>query len=190
MLICTATFSQAASYSTVLPGLNGLYSYSDAPGTAPPVSFDFGIQFSSIQSLTIEVTASGENGIYQYRNMDGSITGPFINEPRIIFGFINEGSSTPWGGLGPVSGTVQSYSETSTDFTELDFLLDGEGEMHLDHDLMVSFPEVTIEILTPSMFEVENVTLTVNGTPVPVPLSLWLLGSGFIGLVGSRKYIN
>jgi hypothetical protein len=35
---------------------------------------------------------------------------------------------------------------------------------------------------------IDNVSLKVTSTPVPLPAAFWLLGSGFIGLIGIRRF--
>lgn len=189
ILICTATYSSAATYSVTLPELNGTYIF-EGPNTS--ASFDFGLQFSSIESMTIEVTASGTNGSVLRTPLNGDPSQTLSLSPTAEFYFEwEEGfESRPYGGLGPFTSTVQTDSDTTSSPVSLGFLLDGEGVLDFGHMTVLFLTDATYEILTPSEFEVENVTLTVNGTPVPVPQALWLLGSGLIGLVGLRRFKN
>jgi hypothetical protein len=179
--------SASSVYSIDLPGLNGTYAYPSDPYTAVATSsFDFGVQFSSITSIEIVITASGEQGTYQ-SCLSGSCSVVTFGQ-TLLYGFSYESGylPSPIGSIG-VTQTPNTYSEIMSGI--YDFLLDGAGSMFVQIDIPV-FGGVfgqEVEFLSPTTLEVSGVILMVEASAVPIPATAWLFGSGLLGLIGIAR---
>jgi hypothetical protein len=96
---------------------------------------------------------------------------------------------------GPARGGVDATSTVGSfffDFTsDADFLLDGAGELNLGVDsIAVPHVDASVVILQPSTYQVSNVVLTVEGTPVPLPSAFVSFALGSLGLIGFQLPIR
>ncbi len=162
--------ANAASFSISLPNFNGNYVY---PDTAGIEAFDFGVQFSSIQKAELLIDASGTSGLLESCNGDFCSISTFGQD--LFWGFINEKNPAPKDALN-LENTLMSFQIDIT--SESDFLLDGSGELVIESNLIFSIPELTITILTPPTYQINNVVLNIEGTVVPLPPALLLFLSG------------
>ncbi|HED35620.1 MAG TPA: hypothetical protein ENJ08_15605 [Gammaproteobacteria bacterium] len=172
--------ANAASFDISLPGFNGSYVYPEAAGIE---AFDFGVQFSSIQKAELLIEASGTSGLLESCNGSACSVSTFGQD--LFWGFINEKNPTPKGAL-DLENVLMPFTIDIT--PESDFLLDGNGELSIESNLIFSIPELTITILTPPTYQISNVVLHVEGTVVPLPpaLLLFMSGIGLFALNGKK----
>jgi len=169
--------ASAATYSISFPEVYGDSVYPDDPD---PVGFDFGVEFASIQSAKLSFIALGTEGLLyecfgfpgncQYRNYGPELSYWLGYEPD--FGF-----NTPHGEVG-LTGTPTSYTIDIS--AESDFLLDGQGTLHIEQVFQPIFfgPYDSQTIITPSTFSITEFSLNIEATAVPVPAAagLFVLG--------------
>ncbi len=154
--------SQAVVISTSLPLFSGDYEYqNDLKG----FTFDLGIEFSSIESASIELTAMGTRGTYSQCAVF-TLCNRFYSFPKAVYGFVSEDPSIP-----EVSGSLVISTlnyETTNDFlSDTTHLLDGQATLFLDHKVVSTSPGYT-----DPFFHVSDLTLKIDGTVVP--LLKWL----------------
>jgi len=155
------------------PSFNGDYVYPDAAGIE---TFDFGVQFSSIQKAELLIEASGTSGLLESCNGDLCSVSTFGQD--LLWAFINEKNPTPVDALN-LENTLMPFQIDIT--PESNFLLDGSGELTIESNLIFFIPGLTTTILTAPTYQISNVVLHVEGTVVPLPPALLLFMSG-IGL--------
>lgn len=189
IMIATLGNANATTISLSFPELTGTYIYGDLAQTT---SFDFGVQFSSIQNATIEVTATGTAGLMKTclaSNPLDCSTSSFGPEAYYSFEWESGFGLPPSGSLAPFTSTPATHQDNLIQpLRDIEFLLDGTGVLRLGHVGIFVVDIYTLEILTPAEFEISDVTLTVEGTVVPLPATAWLFGSGLIGLVGLSRH--
>ncbi len=155
--------SSGATISVEVPEMIGLYIYGDPEMVA---SFDLEQQFESFSDVTISVTGFGTSGLLKICDLfdpTDCVTEPL--DPTALYYFPADGSLGPLGSMGPFQDTSQIFVESLIQSSKpLDFLLDGVGEVNLGHNHLVFIPEITVEIIIPSIFEITNVTIMAEGT--------------------------
>ena len=183
-LICTLSVGSvnAASLNISFASFNGNYIY---PNSVVSEAFDFGVQFSSVQSAELTIEASGTAGLLRICDMHTLWCTTESYGPNLVWGFSFEpGHNLVFGSL-DLTDTITPYTLDLT--SKSSFLLDGAGELYIQPDLILSIPEVVVTVLQPSTYQISNVILNVKGTVVPAPSALLLFLSGLTGLVGINK---
>jgi hypothetical protein len=173
----------AASLSISFPSFNGNYIY---PNAVVSEAFDFGVQFSSIESAELTIEASGTAGLLQICDIFTSRCATERYGPNLVWGFsLEPGHDLVFGSLN-LTNTITPYTLDIT--PKSSFLLDGTGELYIQPNFIYSIPEVVVTVLQPSTYQISNVVLNVKGTVVPAPPALLLFLSGLAGLVGIKKF--
>jgi hypothetical protein len=182
--------SYASTYTINFPELNGTYAYpSNTYTSSATAAFDLGVQFSSISSIELVVTASGNQGTYQscYLGSDCS----YSNFGQILlYGFSYESGfiSNPNGSI-DLTSSPSSYTETlDTSFgsspASYDFLLDGAGSffVQINAPVFIALAGLEVNFLSPTTLNIYDIAINIEGTTVPLPPALWLFGFGGISL--------
>ena len=175
--------ASATTVSIVFPALVGNYSY---PDQAANQGFDLGVQFSAISAASLEVTATGTAGIMKTCLIGNPLdcqTSSFGPQASYSFALESGYGFPPFGSFSPFSATSQTYTENLIQpLHPMDFLLDGQGVLRFGHTGVAVALTHTLEILTPSEFDVSEVRLTIEGTAVPLPAALPLMMAGLTGV--------
>lgn len=171
VLVCMCTGTRAGTYTIQLNNWEGSYlAYTSASG---PI--DFGMQFSSIQSLTI----SWSGHIYAgYDEWDLPVTARF--EADMVDGGIMATAHTNWSG----------YTLSRWNFNEVspfaantwDWLLDGKA-----NSLFVTLVPETDEYEGDPFGQIYSAILTVTGEPVPEPAGIVVMAGGLVGVMGALR---
>ena len=179
------------SFGIEVPELEGTFIHAQDPIIGP---MDFGVEFESIESLTIDVTATGTPGLLEVRDLitgettespfNGSITARLVPEESSSLDdseafFLFAGSS--WGETPETRTSVLIDVLTTT----LDSLLDGRSNLWFVSGGFASAPETQVTVLEPAMLDIISVQVTVQGQPVPEPTILSLIAPPII--LGSLK---
>jgi len=206
LLVLSLALSPAAIagtlYSVPLPELVGVIDFLPAqPGRA--ASFDFGLQFSDIESVSLEIEA---HVVAETFDFCGSISNPqpCVNKPQLL-GFVARldeqdhpvlGSIITFPGLNfsddihvPQASGVVVSSFKNIILPEWDFLLDGEGSLVLFWNAVgETADQIRLNFTDPSG-EILNARLILEGTSVPEPSTALLLGAGLLVLLaGTRRW--
>ncbi len=171
--------SQASIISTSIPALTGEYEYLNDSRT---VSFDLGVQFSSITSASIEFTAKGIDGLAQVC-VSVFVCSTHQESPKITYLFSSENLTIE---SGTIAVDTTDWSTTRIILSETDQFLDGKGTLYVDQALLLFHGRFQIR----PFLNIKDVSMVVDGvtvSTVPVPGAVWLFGSGLIGFIGMRK---
>lgn len=166
------TFSSLAeTYTKTFPSLQGRYDFSPE---SKIVSFDFGVQFSSIQSATIEVSSFGVNAgaescVYPisttlYPTYDPPNCSFFQLEPQVFYEFELSPESYIWGTLAVNTETTDYVAEREL-LSETDELLDGKGKLFINHKAF-NLRETGAYLVSEPYFIISEITLTIEGASV------------------------
>ena len=183
-------------FSVPLPELVGVMDF-PASKTA---SFDFGVPFAEIESVSIEVEAH----VFAQEFDDCGLifdSQPCVHMARLLgfFARLDEQDH-------PVFGTISSASLDFSDDLKVpegsrtsvapfrnfvlpgwDFLLDGEGSLRLFWNRLLSVPNRDLRNFTDPSGEIFSARLIIEGTPVPEPSTALLLATGLLGLAGQSS---
>jgi hypothetical protein len=171
----TTPVASAGTYVFNLPVPQQTLTYGDPRLTVP---FSAGMEFSSIQSMEIEVVGTSDYGVERVERGDVIVEKSF--PPPLIIGlsreigwdldfwpFFNENSSgSRWRFAHvEIAPTVElglpspgNYPSSFTDF------LDGEGFISFEHGSLRP-----IDIVTPSIIHLKSARVTIYGQAVPEP---------------------
>ncbi len=166
------TFSSLAeTYTKTFPSLQGRYDFSPVGKT---VSFDFGVQFSSIQSATIEVSSVGVNAgaescVYPisttlYPTYIPPNCSFFQLEPQVYYEIDISPETYVWGVLA-VNTETSDYVAVKQLLAETDQLLDGKGELMVMHKAF-NLSEAGAYLVSEPYFIISEIILTIEGTTV------------------------
>ena len=157
MGIALAIVGTASAVETTVP-LTDLISSYEYPESTFPSSFfqivDFGKQYSSINSIRVDITATGTQGEADFGVGD---IGPFDPEVEITVG-----SSTQ--SVGTIVGTDSRSAHFDSTIFDLSEFLDGTGT------IMLAIDEVFAnDFFLSASLQVSAATATIHGKPVPEP---------------------
>ncbi len=160
---------QAEIYIKKFPSLQGEYEYFDKKN----VQFDMGVQFSSIQSASIEITAVGVNALLEscVYPIATSLNSPtfalptcstFQLAPQIFYQFENLSGLFLTGSL-VVNTDTNEYMTTKDLLSETDLFLEGKGSLFITPDVL---DQLGGSRLIDPWFEIKDITLTIEGETV------------------------
>ncbi len=187
------------SFTTPLDDLTGVIDFTPSQG-GRGASFDFGTQFSSIESVSIEVEA---HVFARQFDVCGTIFDPQSCTHEVqLLGFLAQLDTEGH----PVFSVQSSGGLTYGDFTDLegygtdaasfddqfiqsdfDYLLDGEGSLILYWNSALGDPDRFIQNLVEPSGEIIAARLIIEGTPIPEPSTALLFGTGLLILVGTKR---
>lgn len=191
------TAALAASFSAPLPDLVGTVDFPTSE--AKEAAFDFGQQFSEIESVSIEIGAHVFAREFDYCGT-GSNPQPCVHEVQLLGFFASmDTEDSPSHGL--VFTEELSFSDdfnalegSGTDVEPFrnsqvgwDFLLDGEGSLRFAWNGTFWLPGVIIENLTEPSGEIFSARLILEGTAVPEPSTALLIAAGLAVLARGRR---
>ncbi len=166
--IALSVSSHAKIYTKTFPLLIGYYKYDKMQY----VSYDFGVQFSSIQKVSIEVMAAGANALLEscvypissslYPTYPIPTCSTFQAEPRVSYEFQRLSASDPYisGSLAINTTTSESKTSKGSVIIDSDILLEGKGNLLISH-LPLNL-EATTALVSAPTFEINSVTLTIE----------------------------
>lgn len=166
--IVLSVSSHAKIYTKTFPLLIGYYKYDKMQY----VSYDFGVQFSSIQKVSIEVMAAGANALLEscvypistslYPTFPIPTCPTFQAEPRLSYEFQRLSASDPYisGSLAINTATSEFKTSKGSVTIDSDILLEGKGNLLISH-LPLNLEATTALISTPT-FQINGVTLTIE----------------------------
>lgn len=134
---------------------------------------------SSFESFTIEIKQQGNRDIGGLLPREEWTMDNTLNGERLSFGDLSKSRTTP-----PWWKEPKSYWVTDTYTVSKDSLSDifdaviAEGKFH------IHFSDWGWES---NVIQIDYIKIVAEGSPVPIPGAVWLLGSGLVGLVGVRK---
>jgi len=179
------------TFSAPLPELVGVIDFLPAEG-GRSASFDFGLQFSEIESVSLEVEAH-----VVARTFDdcGTISDPqpCVNRTQLL-GFFARLDEQVLGSIvtrlkfsdnihvPEVSGVVVSPFRNNI-LPEWDFWLDGEGSVELFWNNTGGVPEDIRRNFTDPSGEIFNARLILEGTVVPEPSTALLFATGLLAML-------
>ena len=159
-------------------------------------------QSGGYDSLTLSgVTFSDDGGVYGNFNFDKIMEGfpPdvtyndfltadttsdgisfYFSGPVSEFGFNYGGMTVDW--------TLTAYD--STGGSESYGLSDTSGPLNFNSFIGISMADIVSATLTATSeldFNIDNFTYVSSGAPIPEPATMFLLGSGLVGLAGFRR---
>ena len=190
--------SYASTININLSELNGTYAWpSDTYTSSASTAFDLGVNFSSITSIELVVTASGTQGSYKSCFLGTNCTYDVFGQ-YMSYGFSYESgfSSNPNGTIDLTSSPI-TYTEIldtryGTSPASYDFLLDGAASFYISVP-SVAFPAVEgleVNFLSPATLDIYDLTLNIEGSVVPLPPAIWLFGFGIISLFSLARTKN
>ena len=167
--------AEADIFTATVPGLEGVRMDYFGPAHSAPV--DFGHGFTTIDKVTIAITATGHTGA-------AILSDPFLGsfETDVPAGLISlirstDGTaSTFLGGVGPFTETLGTQQVNR--FGSIAHLLGGRAEIFLEFDGLLSF--YNIFVYDPPFVDIQSVTVTVEGTSTASMGDP--TGDGFVGI--------
>ncbi len=186
-LLCTAVVSSAwaATVSIHVPEYEGTrHTYGDATRY---VDLDFGMAFSQINNITIEVTGTGHEGA-------GIITGglwdpgtyPVALDAEFLIGsmseYLTDGSRLSgcyFGVVGLFDDTPQTLQPSTTVRPRYQTFLDGQAQLYIESNFIGTFDGYFYPT-DPSYVDIESFVITIEGEPAA--LTLDPDNDGYVGL--------
>jgi len=179
IVTCAFTTAHADTYSRQLTGWLGTYyanEYSEAP-------VDFGVHFSSIQSVSISWSGTVTTG---YDDFLLPVRGCFQSSFMVAPNTIMANASSPWSSQSYSFPTVSFDTQSTLNANTWQFLLDGVADLRMSY-----VPENNGYTANDRPWgNLTSATLTVTGTVVPEPASLLPMAVGLISLattLGRRR---
>ncbi len=174
VLMGMCSVAAAEEYRLSFPELTGTYAYGQL---SPVVSVDLGTELISLESIELELVGTHAQGYWQGDMVEDMYAGP---KGGAMATKVNTtgGPGDPWtGGMsgaptGPFDTTLTLHR--SGGGADWEFLEDGTTDLQLKHDSLAGFGMFT---MLPT-FDLTDVTLVVNATPVPEPVTLCLFAVG------------
>lgn len=182
--------SSAATFVASIPALVGPLDFSTNEGKE--ATFDFGMEFSEIESVSIELEA---HVIAQERDICGPIS-PCAPRAELLELFAimdKEGSASfqtvlsdelAFGNFDDPEGFGTTSALFRNTLAGWEFLLDGEGRLTLFWNQIRGIPG---EILKQPSGEIFSARIILEGTAVPEPSTALMVGLGLLGLAGRRR---
>jgi hypothetical protein len=196
-LFSAPTPARAATYDFDVPIAGRTFQFGDAPIVVP---FDLGTTFSEISSVQVLLEGKSHFGLAQF---DGPGTEPSELLP-ILAVFLPNGDVDPPRNLTSLAHSDptrwaasfvkpdpsgNSFYIPETALVNLDFLLDGKGELGIESALLpIGTPPDMSSIVDPYRAEFSQATLRISGTIVPEPSGAALAMLGVVALaLGMRR---
>lgn len=183
--------SSAATFSAPIPALVGPLRPPDSEGHEGV--FDFGFEFSEIESVSIEIEA---RIIAQEREVCGALP-PCASRRELLalFAEMNIEDSTTFGIVlsdelvfGDILEDPEGFGTESAIFRNTligwTFLLDGEGLIKVFWNVPHGIPG---RIVKQPSGEILSARIIVQGTAVPEPSTVLMIGLGLVGLASRRR---
>ena len=188
MLLVCAAAAQADEYRIDLTSLEGLYSYTQSDG---PVTIDLGTALIALESIELELAGSNAQGYWS----GGLITADEWKSGLLAV-TMDSASSFPdqWGDSfradadGTFTTTLSLHR--SGGGTDWSFLADGVTDIAISNSVLASidggFSLIDLVAGRPS-YDLTDVVLVINATPVPEPASLSLAALGGLAVLRRRR---
>lgn len=179
-VLLLGTAVQADIFELPLDGLPGSY-----VGDSKEMSFDFGQEFQSVASVSIRISGTFDGGLYQIYDDMGYPAG-LASSPGMVS--VLEAQNQGFDVVGLELGSSFSGAQSTYLFTPVsavDLMLPGWGDVSLGIGGVYGFGGSTV-IEEPTA-NITSATLIIDGTPVPEPLTLSVLGAGAVALLRRRR---
>ncbi len=188
LLICV-TAAQAVEYRIDLTALEGFYSYTQSDG---PVTVDLGTTLIALESIELELVGINAQGFWS-----GGLLMPDTWKSGLLDVAMDSASSYPdqWGG-GFQADADGAFTTTlslhrSGGGSDWSFLADGITDLTISNSVLASFDgggfSLSDLVAGRPSYNLTDVVLVINATPIPEPATLSLLAVGSFAVLRRRK---